>query len=115
MMQAMDLVHRQPQRFRTLIKNIAGVIFLGCPHSRSSDVKRWHNVSLICRTFSKVKAKHPIIPNLASNLADDCASFEQSFDQIPVLSLHETTDTRVKGLIVASKIMVSLFGITAVV
>lgn len=105
----MDLAHKQPQRFRILVKNIAGVILLGCPHSRSSDVKTWHNVSLICRTFMKGKTKHPIVSILARNLSDDCASFEQSFDQIPTLSLHETADTRIGGLLVPSKVLVSLF------
>lgn len=35
---------------------------------------------------------------ITSGLAEDCLNFEQVFDQIPVLSLYETAETRTGGL-----------------
>jgi hypothetical protein len=95
--QAMYLANRQSQKFRRLIRNTAGVIFLGCPHSCSGEVDVWQNVSLICKKYSKGKLKHQITPEMASGLAEDSKTFEQAFDEKPVLSLYETRETREGG------------------
>ena len=35
---------------------------------------------------------------LASGLAEDCLNFEQAFNQIPLLSIFETAETRTGGV-----------------
>jgi hypothetical protein len=49
-----------------------------------------------------------ITSDVASMLAEACRCFETAFDQIPVLSVYETQETRVAGRVTSNKLLVSI-------
>jgi hypothetical protein len=49
-----------------------------------------------------------ISSDIASVLADACQCFEMAFDQIPVLSVYETQETRVAGRVTSNRLLVSI-------
>ncbi|KAH8704099.1 hypothetical protein BGW36DRAFT_444704 [Talaromyces proteolyticus] len=101
---ALCIGYHNPQRFRLLLRNIAGVILLACPHSVSDNPNTWLNISLIFKTFLKSKMKHEVTRQISAGLSNDCLSFERVMDEIPVLSVFETARTRVGGMF-GSKVM----------
>jgi hypothetical protein len=94
----MCLAYQQPARFRNLFRKIAGSILLACPHSRSADIDVWQNIPSILKKYSKTKTKNLVNKEMARALAEDSLSFERAYEQIPVLSLYETLETRTTGL-----------------
>ena len=94
--QAASLIHGLPQRLESLRQRISGAILLSSPHSTSSST--WSCIPLILKTYLGSKTKHTIDPEMTSGLADDCLNFEKVFDNVRVLSLYETEETRTGGI-----------------
>lgn len=105
-MKALCIAHRDPQRFRILLRNVAGIVLLACPHVVTDSVDAWSNVSVIFKTFLNSKLKHVITRQAAAGLSGDCLSFEQAMNQTPVLSIYETIKTRTGGVF-GNKLIVS--------
>ncbi|KAH8821382.1 NB-ARC and TPR domain protein [Xylogone sp. PMI_703] len=95
---ALCIAYQNPQTFRTILRNIAGIILLGCPHTRSNDVAAWLNITTIFKTFTKSKTKHVLTRQAADGLAGDCEGFVEAMREVPVLSIFETIKTRTGGL-----------------
>jgi hypothetical protein len=109
---ALCIAYRDPQRFRVLLRNIAGVVLLSCPHSHSDNVEAWKDVSTILRTLLRSKAaKHDISRQMVKGLAEDSLIFEQATEQVPVLSLYEKAKTKTPGIF-GPKIIVSIIVIS---
>jgi hypothetical protein len=85
----------QMQDSQKLFKSIACTIMFSSPHSHINSQDGWQNALLILRKYSKSKVKHTITHEVAAALTEDCYSFEKIFDQIPILTVFETKETRV--------------------
>lgn len=91
---ALCIAYQNPQQFRTLLRNIGGIILLGCPHTTSNNIDDWQNISAILRSFLKSKSKHVLTRQATEGLAADCLGFVQAMDKVPVLSMFETEKAR---------------------
>ena len=58
----------------------------------------WACIPLILKTYWQSKLKCTITKELTTGLAGDCVSFKQAYNQTPLLSLYETTETRTAGV-----------------
>lgn len=105
----LSIAHCYPQLYTTLLQRIAGAVLLGCPHSRSDSAETWKAIISIMRVYADVKLPKgdTISRQVARGLREDCSSFEQTFYNIPVLTIYETQKIRVPGL-VGSKAVASL-------
>lgn len=104
----MNLAYQQTSHFRELVASIAGLMLFGTPHSRTDLPHVWQNSAMILRYNSRIRTKDIITSDIASVLADACRCFETAFDQIPVLSVYETQDTRVVGRVTSNRLLVSI-------
>ncbi|KAI9930214.1 hypothetical protein MW887_012026 [Aspergillus wentii] len=94
---AICLAYHQLSHFYPLINSIAGVILMGTPHSRSSDVGDWSGTQILLKFKSRYKKRHQIRPEDAHRLAELSCQFEEAAADLPILSMYETELTAVKG------------------
>lgn len=79
-------------RLNSLRQRISGFVFLSSPHSTS--LSEWGCVPLILETYLGSKSEHTMTPEMTSGLADDYLTLKKLFDQVPVLSIYKTEETR---------------------
>ena len=77
--------------------NVAGVCFLGTPHSRSDGVDAWKSVKHILSSKVPALSKQPFSPGDAAMLAGVSRRFEEADLQSPVLSMFENKGTKIKS------------------
>ena len=91
---------------RTFLRALAGVILLGTPHSSKDKGSRWQTVGKVVPSLSK-KQRSLSTSDIAS-LTNSSRQFEQAAVEVPILSVYETKETKVKtGLVTSKKILVS--------
>ncbi|KAF2969761.1 hypothetical protein GQX73_g3870 [Xylaria multiplex] len=91
-LRALSLAYQEG--YRTLLRALAGVVFLGTPHSKAEDRGKWQNASLAVAKASR-KIRSMSDEDLAA-LARSSLRFEQASVGVPILSIHETKETKVK-------------------
>jgi len=74
----------------------SGIIFLGTPHTTSKDDKRWENWKWILKLTRKDISKQSQTDADINMLVEVCQNFERMNLQIPVLSVFEAKQTRVR-------------------
>lgn len=89
------------ESYQPFLRALAGVIFLGTPHSREEDETQWQKAGMTMPAISK--RKRSISSDDVAQLANSSKLFEQTPVKVPILSIHETKETKVKTGFVASK------------
>jgi hypothetical protein len=93
--QALSISH-QPANGDVLEDVTSGIIFLGTPHTTSKDDKRWENWKWILKLTRKDIPKQSQTDGDINMLVEVCQIFELLHLQIPVLSVFEAKETRVR-------------------
>lgn len=94
----------------------AGIMFLGTPHLELVDDERWNNWKWILKTNRKDLPKECLGSSDIVNLADTCRSFTRLNSQIPILSVYEGKDTKLRDALLktfrggSNRKVVSLLG-----
>jgi hypothetical protein len=82
--------------FRSIFDATCGIVFLGTPHMTSQGDEKWENCRLILKSNRKDVPKQCLSADDISKLASVCQQFEDVNLQVPVLSVYEATETKVR-------------------
>jgi hypothetical protein len=97
-------------QFRHVLQSLAGVILLGTPHSTAEDDQTWQNAALAMKTGIITKKKRYIDTGDSAKLAQSSIRFEQAAVSVPILSIYEIQETKVRTSLVSSlKLLVSFW------
>jgi len=95
--------------FDPLRTGLAGLVFLGTPHTTKTWRDNWGSLSLILRDFFRLsghtltEAEHE-----SATVVNTSEKFEESASDIPILSVYETKETKIgDSLFRSKKILVS--------
>lgn len=89
-----------------LNRALAGLIFLGTPHSISEEEKTWQNATYAIRPARAVRKKGQIGQDNARMLGNVSLRFEQSMSAVPVLAIYETLPTKIRYTLFSSDKMI---------
>ncbi|KAL1638140.1 hypothetical protein SLS58_008977 [Diplodia intermedia] len=89
--EALCLAFEQKTQYMSLLKALAGIVFLGTPHSISRDDEVWGGIPYAIDQSSK--AKSLINPDAQNNLAQLSSRFMQAAAELWVLSCYELEET----------------------
>ncbi|KAF4539975.1 Tetratricopeptide repeat domain-containing protein [Lasiodiplodia theobromae] len=104
--EALCSAFEQKNQYRDLLETLAGVIFLGTPHSISRDDEVWDNIPYAID--QSYKAKNLINSDARQRLAQLSSRFMQAAAGLQVLSCYEVEKTKVKSsLLSSSKILIA--------
>jgi len=104
--QAVQIAHQQPHHFRVLLSVIAGFVFVGTPHSKSTNEKVWKTLSKLPKLKLRQSTKRSLGREDISRLANICERFEElEFDR-PILSSYESRETPIGGTFRSKKVKV---------
>jgi hypothetical protein len=95
------VAHLEPFR-----NSVASVIFMGTPHSRSTDETVWSNAQFLLAPGNRLKKGKTVNPADAKRLVGLSKQFERDVASIPILSISETEETTVRRRLVNSKTLV---------
>ncbi|KAM0267930.1 hypothetical protein ACHAPA_005528 [Fusarium lateritium] len=90
--QAMVLAHHDYPNIRNAL---AGIVFLGTPHLCTADDDRWENWRLILQIYRKDIPKTILRKEDKESLASVCEHFSALNLPVPILSVFESTETKV--------------------
>jgi len=88
---------QQFNRFRDLIEIISGIVFLGTPHFTQCNDTSSKALSLILRADLMSNSKKAFSRTDLSSLAFTALRFEELKLRIPILSCHETIETKLRA------------------
>ncbi|KAL8305078.1 hypothetical protein RB598_003018 [Gaeumannomyces tritici] len=80
------------QNYRNLLRALAGVILLGTPHSGTESRDKWQNATVMLSKKSKRLSSDDL-----TRLSKSSLLFEQAAVTVPILSVYETKETKVKS------------------
>jgi hypothetical protein len=88
----MVLAHHEYPHIRDAL---AGIVFLGTPHLCTVDDDRWENWRLILQIYRKDIPKTLLRNEDKESLASVCEDFSALNLPVPILSVFESTETKV--------------------
>ena len=89
----MTLAFRSRQSYEDVT---SGIIFLGSPHLTSASAEGWNTVKLVMKANRKDVSKQNMTDNEMESIATACRQFEDLQLTIPVLSIYENRETKVR-------------------
>lgn len=74
----------------------SGIVFLGSPHTTSTDDKRWENWKWILKSTRRDVPKQSLSDNDIRDLAQVCQHFEELDLRIRVLTVFEANKSKIR-------------------
>ena len=96
--------------YRPFVRKLAGIIFLGSPHSTEEDDELWARAAYAVRSRVPSRKKNTISKADVEILADLSLRFEKVAVAVPILSVYELQESKVwTSLMSNTKMLVSSF------
>ena len=106
--QALRIAYENEERYRQILRNLAAAILLGTPHSSPEHQDVWQNTALLVQPSRLLQKKRDIATKDLQLLSRSSKSFDEADVSIPILSIYEKKEIKVKTGLGNKKTVVSM-------